>query len=468
MSGEGFVPALPQAFLRSMEALLGEEYPAFLASFDAEKTYGLRHNPLKLDRASFLQLAGQAGWVTGQVPWAAEGFYADPAARPGRHPLHEAGLYYIQEPSAMAVAEFLLPADEPRQNLNVLDLCAAPGGKTTQLAGRMGPGGLLVANEIMGERARILSRNVERMGVRNAVVTSEAPARLAQRFPGFFDRILADAPCSGEGMFRKDPAARQEWSPENVQLCVNRQRQVLEAAALLLAPGGVLVYSTCTFNRSENEDQVAAFLADHPDFACEAQQRIWPHRQRGEGHFMARLVRRLASAGGTADSGSEKESSGKERSGRKKKRQAGTSGPEGLADWQAFAAGALQPGTAERLSAGMRPQRFGEQLCLLPEAAPWLDGLKVLRPGLCLGSCKKGRLEPDHALALALHPEDALRVRELAEDECLPYLTGQTLPCDASWSGWCLVSFCGCSLGWGKADRGILKNHYPRGLRIQL
>ena len=287
---------LPPAFLDRVRQQLGPEYEAFLASYHRPRALGLRLNPLKTDRPPILP------FTLSPLPWAAYGFWYPSEERPGLHPWHEAGLYYLQEPSAMAPAELL--GVEP--GLRVLDLCAAPGGKSTQLAAKMRGQGLLVCNEYHPKRAKILSQNVERMAISNALVLQETPERLAKRFPGWFHRVLVDAPCSGEGMFRKEAAALEDWSPELVEMCARRQAGILDAAAELLAPGGRLVYSTCTFAPQEDEGAVAAFLARHPEFEIEVLDvpwfspgdgaagpglehtfRLWPHKLRGEGHYAA-------------------------------------------------------------------------------------------------------------------------------------------------------------------------------------
>ena len=289
---------LPPAFLDRVRQQLGPEYEAFLASYHRPRALGLRLNPLKTDRPPILP------FTLSPLPWAAYGFWYPSEERPGLHPWHEAGLYYLQEPSAMAPAELL--GVEP--GLRVLDLCAAPGGKSTQLAAKMRGQGLLVCNEYHPKRAKILSQNVERMAISNALVLQETPERLAKRFPGWFHRVLVDAPCSGEGMFRKEAAALEDWSPELVEMCARRQAGILDAAAELLAPGGRLVYSTCTFAPQEDEGAVAAFLARHPEFEIEVLDvpwfspgdgaagpglehtfRLWPHKLRGEGHYAAVL-----------------------------------------------------------------------------------------------------------------------------------------------------------------------------------
>ena len=248
---------LPEGFEARMCALLGSEYEDFLASFDRPLCTGLRRNPLKTGFTGDL-----SRFSLSPVPWCPTGFYYDAVSRPGLSPYHAAGLYYLQEPSAMAPADLL----DPQPGERVLDLCAAPGGKSTQLAGKLRGKGLLVCNEINAKRAKILSGNIERLGISNALVLNEHPKRLEERFAGYFDKILVDAPCSGEGMFRKEPAALEHWSEENIRLCAARGREILDAAAAMVRPGGRLVFSTCTFAPEENECQIAAFLMRHPEF----------------------------------------------------------------------------------------------------------------------------------------------------------------------------------------------------------
>ena len=273
---------LPEAFLERMKNQLGEEYEAFLESFQRPRAVALRLNPLKGETPKL-------PFVTATVPWEPMGYYYAPQARPGLHPYHEAGVYYLQEASAMAPVALL----DPQPGERVLDLCAAPGGKSTQIAGRLLGKGLLVCNEINPSRAKILSRNIERLGVANALVTNEKPENLSRRLPGFFDRVLVDAPCSGEGMFRKEEAAVTDWSPETVEMCARRQAGILDRAAEMLRPGGRLVYSTCTFAPQEDEEAVQAFLIRHPEFVPEPVTapwftpgengcyRLWPHKLLG-------------------------------------------------------------------------------------------------------------------------------------------------------------------------------------------
>lgn len=463
---------LPQAFVERMRESLGTEADAFFASYETPRAYGLRRNPLKLEREQF---EAQMPFALGKVSWAQEGYYYREEERPGRHPFHEMGLYYIQEPSAMCVVE----AADPKPGEYVLDLCAAPGGKSTQIAGRMAGEGLLVCNEIVGGRAKILSQNIERLGIRNAVVLNHSPQELEERFVSFFDRIVVDAPCSGEGMFHKEEAALLEWSPENVGMCAARQREILACAVSMLRPGGVLVYSTCTFAPAEDEEMVDWMLGTYPDLELlpidtgklgisegliPGTGRIWPHRQRGEGHFVVRFQKRgtLLPNGEHADltgglSGRETPRSSE----RGKKGKKGKNGAESGDAWSCYEEFAAQTLCCE-LSG--RRELFGEQLYLLPEGIPDIRGLKVLRPGLHLGTKKKNRFEPSHALAMALHPSEAAQVYETDEPE--RYLHGETLSCDPALGGWTLITCQGQPLGWGKADRGIMKNHYPKGLRI--
>ncbi len=427
---------LPQEFLERMAQQLGPEYPAFLASLERPRAVALRINPLK-GKTPPLPFAGEG------VPWEPMGYYYDPDARPGLHPYHEAGVYYLQEASAMSAVALL----DPQPGEAVCDLCAAPGGKTTQIAGRMQGEGFLLCNEINPKRARILSRNIERMGVANALVTNEHPQRLAEKYPRLFDRVLIDAPCSGEGMFRKEEAAVTDWSPETVAMCARRQAEILESGACLVRPGGRLVYSTCTFAPQENEQTVARFLQKHPEFTPEAveapwftsagagQFRLWPHKLLGEGHFAAVLRR-----AGTP------EEPAKVPQGEKLPQQ-----------WLSFAR------ELEITLPEGKAVPFGQSLFWAPAAMPDIRGVKVLRPGLELGEVKKDRFEPAHALALWL--PSARNIQDYGADsaEIAEYLHGQVVPSQVR--GWCLVSVDGCTLGWGKGDRNVLKNHYPKGLR---
>ena len=471
---------LPQLFLDRMKMMLGGEYEEFLSALEQEKYQSLRLNGLK-DGAGGKNAAeavktGELPFHLTAVPWAENGYYYEKTDQPGKHPYHQAGLYYIQEPSAMAPVSLL--SVEPGQK--VLDLCAAPGGKSTQIAALLKGEGLLVSNEIHPARAKILSENMERMGVRNACVTNESPQALAEVFPGYFDRILVDAPCSGEGMFRKNEEACAEWSPENVELCAGRQDEILDCAARMLRPGGRLVYSTCTFAPQENEGSISRFIKRNPDFSilpidksnfkasygrgssesfCDGRPewipepvphledtlRLWPHHIKGEGHYAALLQKagQPGDYGVMAATGLEKAASAKE-----------------LGEWPEFQKQSLTTPLSGKYI------RFGEHIYLAPEELPGLKGLKVLRPGLQLGTLKKNRFEPSHGLALAISPKEAVRVWNLnsQESEAGAYLGGQTFPAEGE-KGWYLICVDGYSTGWGKLAGGIMKNHYPKGLR---
>ena len=427
---------LPQAFLERMQLQLGDEYEDFLKSLERPRAVALRFNPLKGEQP-------ELPFVKEPVPWEEQGFYYDPDSRPGLHVYHEAGVYYLQEASAMAPVMLL----DPQPGESICDLCSAPGGKTTQIAGRMMGEGFLLCNEWSPKRAKILSRNIERMGVANALVTNEEVSRLAQRFPGFFDRVLVDAPCSGEGMFRKEEAAVTDWSQDTVEMCARRQAEILRSAAKLVKPGGRLVYSTCTFAPEEDELAVAEFLENHPDFRPEiidapwfepaenGGHRLWPHKLLGEGHFAAVLTK--------IDGESESYPSPT---------------PAKLPkEWLDFA-----KELGIRLPPG-RPVTFGQTLFWVPDGMPDIQKLKVLRPGLELGEVKKGRFEPAHALALWLKTCKNEQSYPSDSDEMKTYIHGDVVPSEVK--GWCLVKAGNYSIGWGKGDGQVLKNHYPKGLR---
>ncbi|MDO4333606.1 MAG: RsmF rRNA methyltransferase first C-terminal domain-containing protein [Eubacteriales bacterium] len=464
---------LPQEFLERMQGMLQSEYPLFLQSLEQKKYQSLRINPQKGSREDFLK---KSPFALSEVEWEKNGFYYEETDRPGRHPYHEAGVYYIQEASAMAPAVYL----DAQPGEQVLDLCAAPGGKSTQIAAAMEGRGILLCNEIHPARAKILSENVERMGIINALVTNETPDRLAEHFPEYFDRILVDAPCSGEGMFRKNEAACDEWSPDNVQMCAGRQDEILDRAAQMLRAGGRMVYSTCTFAPAEDEGSIMRFLRRHPDFTIENAEktggmdgghpewvpeeetdgncgipksaaltrtiRLWPHKVKGEGHYLAVLRKE-----------------GDVPAGYRGRCRFGTEAGIAKKDCEGY----LQF-QAENLKTAFDGVflKFGDQLYLAPENTPSLRGLKALRPGLHLGTMKKNRFEPSHALAMALKPQEAARSLALAADsaECRAWLNGMTLSAQGE-KGWYLVTADGYSIGWGKLAGTVLKNHYPKGLR---
>lgn len=438
-------PPLPGGFLESLAPLLKEEAQDFLRSYDKPYHRGLRLNPAKVPAEG---LPTHVPGILDQVPWEMQGRYLALDSPAGLHPLHEAGAYYLQEPSAMAAVAAL----DLRPGEWVLDLCAAPGGKSSQIAARMQGRGLLVSNEIVPSRAQILSRNLERMGVANVLVTCENPARLASKWPGCFDRVLADAPCSGEGMFRRHPQTRLEWTVQSPGACARRQGEVLRSAARMVRPGGIVCYSTCTFNGLENEGVIRDFLQENPDFillpfalskvlqAESGMLRLWPHKIRGEGHFVALLQRR-----GEGERGAGKTS-------------LPAPGRETLAVYQDFCKAALG-------MSGPRPNGlFAGRLVSAPEL-PDISGLKVLRAGLHLGEARGKHFIPDHAWAMAAIPPEGVQSVPLPLKEAEAYLRGEVLPAPQGASGWALMQFAGLNLGWGKVSESRVQNHYPKGLR---
>ncbi len=443
---------LPERFLNRMKSSLGEEYGAFLDCMKEPEIKALRLNPLKYEGELSKELSDR--WQTEAVPWEKKGYYyscqEDDVLPPGKHPLHEAGLYYIQEASAMYPVNVL----DPQEGEKVLDLCAAPGGKSTQIAAHMGNTGLLVSNELIPSRALVLSSNIERMGISNTLVTNMEAEKLSAFFPAFFDRILVDAPCSGEGMFRRSDTAVENWSEENVEMCAKRQAMILDEAAKMLRPGGIMVYSTCTFAPAEDEDNIAAFLKRHDDYREILSEKLYPHRIKGEGHFVSKLQR--LGGGGTLIRP-------------KKKPQV-----RKYKETEEFLAAFLTDEAMERFSAE-RLSVFGDSIYFLPEYTPGLKGIKVLRPGLQAGVMKKDRFEPAHALAMALKAEDVRNSFNLDPEGpgARAYLSGQSvntegLSKDKIGDGWCLVTFGGISAGMGKKVGNMIKNHYPRGLRRNL
>lgn len=423
---------LPESYAARIRTQIPDA-DAYFDCLDDPPARGVRVNELKITPQDFLSRGILQ--TDGAVPWAEGAFYIRDE-KPGRSLYFAAGLFYVQEPSAACAAPLL----GVRPGERVLDLCAAPGGKSAQLACAMRGEGLLVLNEKIPARAAVLSENAERMGIPNAVVLSADPGDLEERFSGYFDKILVDAPCSGEGMFRKEPAALAEWSEANVAMCAARQRRILHSAAKMLRGGGRLVYSTCTFSEDEDERNAARFAADE-GFTLIASHKLWPHRVRGEGHYAALFEKEGGSAAPAV------------------RRRGELSGDRRAAAlWHAFEKeNLLRPLQGRLLS-------FGSALYLVPEDTFPLDGLKVLRAGIRLGEAANGRFVPSHALAAALPRGAFAAVNELTREEAEMYLRGGEVPSRCA-KGWCAAAYDGFVLGWGRSAGEVMKNKYPKALR---
>lgn len=461
---------LPCVFRARMQKLLGDGFAAFLAAYEQPVRRGLRINTLKCGVEKFHSLFELSLFPS---PFCAEGYYVAGALRAGADPLHHAGAYYMQEPSAAAAVTVL----DPKPGERILDLCAAPGGKSTQIAAALKGDGLLWANEFVRPRAQALAQNIERCGVRNAVISSADAALIGRGLPGFFDAILVDAPCSGEGMFRKEPDALSGWSEDNIRLCARRQTDILDHAAEALSEGGRLLYSTCTFAPEENEIQIARFLNSHPDFELidirskdvrfgrpgfsweqvkgfsdtkeppayplEFTLRILPG-DGGEGHFIALMQKKGAHV--------KKVSKGYDYK---------------TSDTASIIFNELYNECFRAPLYGL-PQVFGNTVRILPSGLPPLGGLGVISAGVAGAEICKNRLEPCHAVFMAARSADecrAVRDMDVNDAELAAFLRGETIACGGK--GWTAVSVGGIVTGFGKASGGILKNRYPKGLRLR-
>lgn len=465
------VRQLPEAFLLKMQELLGEEFGQYLESFKEEWKPGLRVNTLKLSPG---ELAELVPWNLEPVPWADNGFYYDgtldgEVLRPSKHPAYYAGLYYLQEPSAMTPAAMLpvVPGDR------VLDLCAAPGGKSTELASMLKGRGMLVSNDISYSRARALLKNLELAGAANICVTSEGPEKLAGVWPEFFDKILVDAPCSGEGMFRRDEDMVKDWNEKGPEYYVPIQRQILSQAAAMLRPGGYMLYSTCTFSVEEDEGNVAYVLEEFPQmqlccldldkvpgacggFGLSGCMRLFPYRLKGEGHFLALMRKKGGDDGG-------KEILPPMDPGTARKRVRAVEKEKEL---DAF----LRQSGAE-WDYG-RIVIHQDNVYYLPEGLAWNLPLRFLRTGLFLGELKKGRFEPSQALAMSMKAGQFPNTVSFpaGDSRVLRYLKGETISLEGDEGpvkGWCLAAMEGFPLGWAKGTGMSLKNKYYPGWRWQ-
>lgn len=450
---------LPKAFEDKMKILLKDEFIEFIKTFEEERFYGLRVNSLKISPEEF---KNKMPLNLSPIPWCKEGFYFGKDDKPAKHPYYHAGLYYIQEPSAMAAAEMLnvKPGDK------VLDLCAAPGGKSTQLGAKLEGKGVLFSNDISASRCKALLKNIEMAGIKNVVITNESPEKLSKYLEGYFDKILVDAPCSGEGMFRKEPETIKSWKAERTEFFADLQKNILNYAAKMLKPGGYILYSTCTFAPEENEGTIEAFLVNNPDFEIipidhnynfakgmphwigarreiEGTARLWPHKLMGEGHFLALLYKK------------DGKSFKMDKEDKKIKTNKGD-----LTDFYKFIDVNIKGGIVENF------EIHGDAIYLLPDQIPDLKSLRVVRSGWLLGFLKKNRFEPSQAMAMGLQKNQVVNFIDLSLEDpnVIRYLKGETLPIDGK-EGWNLVCVDGYPLGWGKIQNNKMKNKYFAGWR---
>lgn len=456
---------LPETFVSKMKRLLGSDYENYEKCFDLPRHYGLRVNTAKISVDEFLKIAP---WPLRPVPWIENGFYYDgDVYQPARHPYYFAGLYYLQEPSAMTPAN-RLPIDPGDR---VLDVCAAPGGKATELGARLNGTGILAANDLSSSRAKGLLKNLELFGIGNVLVLCEEPGKLVPCFQEYFDKILIDAPCSGEGMFRKDKKMIRAWEEHGPEYFSRIQKSIITQAARMLAPGGMLLYSTCTFDPEENEKTIEYLLQEYPEFQiCDLRPyagfspgipeetngknpdlsrtvRIFPHRMEGEGHYLALLKK-----GGEQSRRPESVRTGK---GKGKL-------PEELTEFFSLISREFDPARVEIRSG---------KVYYMPEGLPSMKGIRFLRTGLLLGELKKNRFEPSQALAMNLKKAEYSYTLDFSvrDDRVVKYLKGETLDVEDLVSpkekGWYLVCVDGYPLGFGKLANQTLKNKYLPGWR---
>ncbi|EMS69626.1 RsmF rRNA methyltransferase first C-terminal domain-containing protein [Ruminiclostridium cellobioparum] len=467
---------LPEEFVNKMQVLMGEEFNSYLESYKKPRFYGLRVNTLKISVDEFLKISP---FHLEPVPWTTDGFYYREGDNPGRHPYYYAGLYYIQEPSAMLPGAVIgvRPGDR------VLDLCAAPGGKSVQMAAQMKGQGLLVSNDINAERVKALVKNIELCGVRNAVVLNDSPDKLAKNFEGFFDKIMVDAPCSGEGMFRKDEDAVKSWEKFKCEKCSCMQWDILQQVDKMLKPGGVILYSTCTFSPEEDEIMIERFMDQHPggyelleipktggieggrrewsagkyDFSKAA--RLWPHKLNGEGHFAA-VIRKLEHG---TNGDNDINSPALQRDGSWEKAYPVNSF-EDLGNFNRELAEFINNSTTLSLK-GYVFQK-GNNFYHLPQACPDLSGLKVAKFGWYLGENSPKGFVPSHSLAVSMKSEEMKRKINFgaSDRETNSYLKGETL-IDSGEKGYTGICVDGYTLGWAKQTGDMLKNLYPKGWR---
>lgn len=471
---------LNENFKKRMKEMLLEEYDSYLASFEYKPYHGLRVNTLKISPEDFQKISP---FELRPVTWTENGFYYR-NCQPAKHPYYHAGLYYLQEPSAMLPAEILPVAPGER----VLDLCAAPGGKSTELAVKLKGKGMLISNDVSASRGMALLKNIELFGIRNSIVLSEYPAKLVPYFPNWFDKILVDAPCSGEGMFRKDPSIQKAWEKQGPNFYHKLQKEILEPAVKMLRPGGKMVYSTCTFSKEENEGTLSWLLEQFPEMHILPVERdlpegfdygrpdwgngnkelanclrIWPHKLEGEGHFVALLEKT-----GSPDDDFKREEK-KTFAALKKKKHLAVFQEANKEKKKSFSKETLE--FLKKCRIDSKKERLmlnKDKVYLIPENLPELSGLRVLKPGLYLGNQRRDRFEPAQPLANALYSEEFPKCIELRSDDpnVIKYLKGETIFVDKKGLGWRLVCVDGFPLGFGKLNGDVLKNKYCMAWRL--
>lgn len=509
---------LPERFLSVMQEILGDEYDSFLSEFDDRRHFGLRVNTSKITKEEFERIAP---FHLTPIPWVDNGYFYEKDDNPARHPFYAAGLYYLQEPSAMTPASRL----KIKPGEKVLDLCAAPGGKATALAANLQGEGLMVANDINTARARALLRNIELFGIRNSFVTNEPPHVLAEKFPEFFDRIMVDAPCSGEGMFRKNPLVVEAWEEKGPEYFSALQKDIIVHAADMLKPGGTMFYSTCTFSPLENESTITWLLQERPEMevipmedyegfsqgltsygdltfhpACAMTRRIWPHHMSGEGHFLALLHKKedlfpsASSVDFVEEIDSFEEEAYEKKAAKKAKKAAKKAGKaqgkgKNKAGKNTAKASREQNEILEEFLSLLKGELAdiidlshievrGDKVYYVPQAGLESRGVHFLRNGVYLGDLKKNRFEPSQPFALILSADSFSSVLDFKEnDERLQaYMRGETLTVDdiicqkqaqgeSTKNGWYLLTVEGYPLGFGKLAGSLLKNKYPVGWR---
>ncbi len=464
--------ALPQDFINKMRCLLGEqELEAFISSYNESKNSGLRANTIRIEQKAFEDLSIMNEFQLETIPWTTDGYYYNDEKRPGVSPYYYAGLYYIQEPSAMFPVSVL--NSQPGER--ILDMCAAPGGKTVQIAATMENSGVIVTNDINPKRVKALVKNIELCGIKNAIVTNDTPENLGKAFEGFFDRILVDAPCSGEGMFRKDPDAIKAWGAYKCDACAQLQADILTYADKMLKPGGTLVYSTCTFSPEEDEIIIASFLNKYgnyfideiehkhgiaegvPEWAdgnttLKGTARLWPHRLKGEGHFVARLKKASLTEDNNCNENNISQSQYK---------------PSILSPSEENKS-ILNDFIRDNLSIELNGElvEIRNKLYLLPEGYGYLANIKAVKYGWYLGDIINNRFEPSQSFIMGLSKREIKRVIDFTinDYEVIKYLKGETLNIECE-KGLYAICVDGYTIGFAKSTGANLKNMYPKGWR---